>query len=338
MNNIDIFKKLCLYSVPSGRENWAYPLIKNIFGEYGSISISKLNNLYVHKKGQRDDSLLVMAHIDEVFLIITEILDNGLLKFKSYGIDIKTLISKEVKVHGKKDVLGIINYEDKNENLKESTLFIDTGYDKDYLENIISIGDYVTLKKEFYTLKNNNITCKSIDNRAGIMAMYECINELKNSKHDFNAYFVCSSQEELGHRGAKSACYDIKPKLAVVVDVTFDGGNLGDNERENKLGLGPVICIGPNIHPKLVQKFINLGENYNIPYQLEVESGNTGTDAWDIQTAYEGVPTILISIPIKYMHTSVEIVNMNDVKYLGILIARFIENLKQEDLEGLLCF
>ena len=92
------------------------------------------------------------------------------------------------------------------------------------------------------------------------------------------------------------------------------------------------------IHTKLRNRIIQTADKYNIPYQVEVEPGNTGTDAWDIQTAEGGIPTLLISIPIKYMHTSVEMVNLKDIKNTGRLLARFIQELKEDDLEGLFCF
>ena len=132
--------------------------------------------------------------------------------------------------------------------------------------------------------------------------------------------------------------YDIKPDVGIALDVTFDSGILGDNSRENKLGKGPVICIGPNIHTKTRNRLIQTANRYNIPYQVEVEPGNTGTDAWDIQTSVGGIATILISIPIRYMHTSVEVVNIEDIRNTGRLLARFIQELKESELEGLFCF
>ena len=134
------------------------------------------------------------------------------------------------------------------------------------------------------------------------------------------------------------ASYDLNPTLAIAIDVTFDSGKMGIPEKENYLGKGPVICVGPNVHPKFRKKLTTLAEEYGIPYQIEVEAGNTGTDAWDIQIVRSGIPTLLISIPQKYMHTSVEMINMDDIKNTGRIIAKFIEKVTSEDLEELLCF
>ena len=231
-----------------------------------------------------------------------------------------------------------MNEEDKKSGVKIKNLMIDTGRTQESIKKIIKIGDFITLKREFYELLNNNVTSKATDDRAGIVAMWSCAKELQNINHDLDVYFVASCQEEVGHRGARMASYDLNPTLAIAIDVTFDGGKMGDEDRETKLGGGPVICIGPNIHPKFREKIMKIAREYNITYQIEVEPGNTGTDAWDIQISRKSVPTLLISIPQKYMHTSVEIVNMDDIKNTGRLIAKFIEKVKSCELEELLCF
>ncbi|MPM68242.1 putative aminopeptidase YsdC [bioreactor metagenome] len=289
---------------------------------------------------------MVMAHLDEIFMSVTAIKENGFLEFRGNGIDVKTLVSQEVVVHGEKDILGIIGIkpphlmkdEERNKAITLESLLIDTGYSKEALEKIVKIGDYVTVKRGFRELLNDNVTCKALDDRAGVASLYTCAKELKNVNHDLDVYFVCSAQEEVGHRGAKTASNSINPDIGIAVDVTFDSGKMGAQERENNLGGGPVICIGPNIHPKLREKLTEVAEEYNIPYQVEVEPGDTGTDAWDIQIAGEGIPTLLISIPLKYMHTSVEVVNMKDIKNTGRIMAKLIEKLNGEELEGLLCY
>jgi endoglucanase len=331
---------------PSGREHWLHGAIREGFKGLGEVSSGNLENMYIKKKGQGKGRIMLMAHADEVFLMVTDICENGFLKFKPFGIDSKTLVSQEVIIHGKKDIEGIIgikpphlmNDSEKNSAASADTLLIDTGMSADNLKQFISIGDYVTLKRKFHKLQNNNVAGKAIDDRACIAAMLECAKELQNINHDIDVFFVCSCQEEVGHRGAKVGSYDVKPDIGIAIDVTFDNGPLGDTDRENKLGGGPVICVGPNVHPKVREKLMELADEYGIPYQVEVEPGNTGTDAWDIQISGEGIPSLLISIPIKYMHTTVELVNMDDIKNTGRLIAKLIEKLNGDELEGLLCF
>ena len=348
MSEKELLKSLCEAHAPSGREHLIYPIIKEAFEPFGEVTLGDTNNVYIHKKGKSKGkgSVMLMAHTDEVFLMITSISGNGFLKFKGVGIDAKTLVSQEVVVHGTKDILGIIgikpphlmNNEEKAKAVTMEGLLIDTGETKEEIEDLVHIGDFVTLKRSFYELLNDNVICKAIDDRAGVVAMYVCAKELENINHEVDVYFVCSCQEEVGHRGAKMGSYKLNPTIGIAIDTTFDSGALGDTDRENKLGFGPSICVGPNIHPKLRKKLIEIAKEYNIPYQIEVEPGNTGTDAWDIQISREGIPTLLLSIPIKYMHTSVEMVNMVDIKNTGRIIAKLIEKLNGEELEELLCF
>lgn len=341
MRNLEFLKSLCEAHAPSGRENWLYPIIKDGFKEFGDISISQLNNIYVHKMGNSQSKIMIMAHSDEVFLMVTYISKRGFIKFKTLGIDAKSLVNQQVVIHGKEDINGIIalkpNLKQQNK-IKLENLYIDTGKDFDIINSLVNIGDYITLDKKMIELLNKNVSCKAIDNRSSIAAMRVCAEELENVTPDLNVYFVCSCQEEVGHRGAGMASYDMKPDIGIAIDVTFDGGLMGDTDRENILSKGPVICVGPNVHPRARERITEIAKKYNIPYQIEVEPGNTGTDAWDIQTSVGGIPTLLISIPIKYMHTSVEVVNLEDIRNTGILLARFIQELKASELEGLFCF
>lgn len=346
MSEKDFFKKFCLTDSPSGNEDKLFPVFKEAFSDECKVEMLKLNNMCALKKGIGRGKIMLMAHADEVFMVVKDILQNGFLSFKAFGIDVKTLVSEEVVVHGKKDILGIIgikpphlmNDDERKRAYKEDELLIDTGYSKNEIEKIIKKGDYVTLKRNFCELLNNNVSCKAVDDRAGIAAMLVCKDELANVNHDFDVYFVGSCQEELGHRGAKMSSFDINPDIGIAIDVTFDSGRLGDEERENKLGKGPSICVGPNVHIKLRKMLSSIADEYDIPYQVEVEPGNTGTDAWDIQVSRTGIPSLLISIPIRYMHTSCEVVNFDDIKNTGRLIAKFIQKLKYDELEELLCY
>lgn len=341
-----VLKTLCENHGPSGREYWLHKEIKEIFKGVDKGFTDNIDNFHIIKKGRGNGKIMLSAHLDEVFLMVNSIKDNGFLGFIGKGIDPKTLVSQEVIVHGKESILGIIgikpphlmNDKEREEGVKIEELFIDTGYSKESLEKIVSVGDSVTLKRDFIELLNNNICCKALDDRASIGALYVCFEELKNKNHDLDVHFVCSSQEEVGHRGAKVASHIINPNIGIAIDTTFDGGHLGRDDDEVKVGGGPCICIGPNIHPKLRKKLMKIAEKNKIPYQVEVEPGNTGTDAWDIQVSREGIATLLISIPIKYMHTSVEVANLGDIKNTGKLLADFIMSIKYDELEEILCF
>lgn len=341
-----LLKELCSENAPSGLEFKIHPLIEKYFGCFEDMEISKddNHNLYISEKRKSDSTIMIMAHSDEISLVITEIINGGFLKFKAIGMDPNILLGQEVVIHGNKalnGVIGSIPMSKLDEKTLENAvvtadLFIDTGCSKEYLERTIKIGDRATLIGEYKNLLGNIIASKAIDDRAGILSMIICAQELK--EHEINVVFVCSCQEELGHRGAKMASYKVNPSLAIAIDVTFDNSKFGDMDRENKLGNGPIICIGPNNHPRMVKKIKEVAIKYDIPFGVEVEPGNTGSDAWDIQVSNGGIPTVLISIPIKYMHTSVEMVNFEDIRNTGRLVARFIEEIKLLELEELTCF
>ena len=347
MQEKELLRKLCTSHGPSGREHWIYPIIKDAFEPFcDEVRQGNLNNAYAIKKGNGKASIMLMAHADEVFMQVDRICENGFVKFTTLGIDVKTLVSQEVLIHGKEKINGVIGIkpphlmkeEERNVAVKVENLAIDTGRRKEDLQKLIKVGDFITLKRDLYELLNNNVVCKATDDRASIVSMWSCAKELQNINHDLDVYFVSSCQEEVGHRGAKMASYDLNPTLGIAIDVTFDSGRMGIPDKETYLGKGPVICVGPNIHPKFRKKLTSIAEEYGIPYQIEVEPGNTGTDAWDIQVVRGGIPTLLISIPQKYMHTTVEMVNMDDIKNTGRIIAKLIEKIKSEDLEELLCF
>lgn len=346
MEDKELLKNLCMAHGPSGREHWLHDYVTEVFSEFGQVTVDNLNNLIVYKKGKGKGKIMLMAHLDEVFLVITDIKENGFLEFKGNGIDPKTLVSKEVVIHGKKQLQGIIGIkpphlmteEDRKKAVTIDSLLIDTGYSQETLSQVVSPGDYVTVQGNYKELLNNNVSVKTVDDRSGVVALYRCAKELRNINHDMDVYFVCSAQEEVGHRGAKTATNRINPDIGIAVDVTFDCGRYGLENGDTKLGSGGVICIGPNLHPKVRKYLTKICKNYSIPYQVEVEAGSTGTDAWDIQVGGNGVATLLISIPIKYMHTSVETVNMDDIKNVGYMMAKLIENIRGEEVEELICF
>lgn len=346
MDEFTLLKSLCEAHGPSGREHWLFNIIDNAFSRFGEVTLDNLNNTIIKKRGKGKGKIMLVAHADEVFMVVTGIDKNGFLEFQAKGMDPKVLVSQEVIVHGNEEVLGIIgikpphlmNEEDRKKAINIKDLRIDTGLSEETLKKKIKVGDFVTIKRNVKKLLNNNIASKANDDRGSIVALYTCAKELENINHDLDVYFVCSAQEEVGHRGARVASFGINPDIGVAIDVGFDDSIFGEPEYENKLGGGPMISVGPNIHPKLRRYTMNLANEYNIPFQVEVCPGSTGTDAWDIQVARDGIPTLLFSIPQRYMHTSVEVINLEDIKNTGRILAKIIEKIKYEDLEEILCF
>ena len=283
----------------------------------------------VIKSGKEDaQKLMIDAHLDRIGLMVTEILKGGFVKFTAVGgVDPRILPGSEVYILGKEKVYGITgalpphlkSKEDKEKLPKISEMLIDTGMDEETLKEKISVGDAIIFKSEPIKLLNAQYCAPAMDNRGGMAAVLWGVKQIQNSPYDI--YIVFSTEEELGLHGAYTVVAEISPDLSIVVDVTH--GMTPDTKEETgvfKTGSGTIICRGPNIDYALAKSLINLAKENNIKYDIEVASGNSGTNGWAIQTAGEGIKTLLLSIPLKYMHTSVEILDLCDIEETGKLI------------------
>ncbi|WP_352404838.1 M42 family metallopeptidase [Sporanaerobacter acetigenes] len=316
------------------------------------IQVDKLGNIIAIKKGTSKDrnkrsKIMIAGHMDEIGLIVTAIEDDGFLRFsKIGGIDPRTLLGQEVIVHGKKDIFGVIGAKpphlqdesEKNKAVKMEDMSIDVGYSKEEVKKLVTIGDSITIRRIFKHLQGSRVTGKALDDKTGVAAMYECAKELSNLNHEADVYFVSTVQEEVGIRGAITSTYKINPDIGIAIDVGFGSTPELPEEDVLDMGKGPGITIGGNIHSGLRKKLADIGNEYNIPIQYEVCPGPTGTDARSIQITRSGIPTLCISIPLRYMHTSVEVIDLNDVKNTAKLLAFFIAAISNENLEGLLCY
>lgn len=333
----------------SGYEEKISNLVKDTFKQFcDETYIDDLYNTICIKKGTNNDKnikIMLAAHIDEIGLMVKDIDDDGYIHFTTIGgFDPRVLLYQEVMVHGKETLLGIIVPNNVSEANKSSEalgiddLKIDIGFTKEKSEELIEIGQIITIKRNMLELKNNNISGKALDDRAGVGVMFECAKELLKLNHEADVYFVGTVQEEVGTRGAITSTFAIEPDIGIAIDVSFGRTPELPEERSLEMGKGAGITIGGNIHPGLRSKLIEIGKKYNIPYQFEVDPGPTGTDARAIQITKCGIPTLLLSIPLKYMHTSTEVINLRDIETSGMLLARFISSVTSDSLEGLLCY
>lgn len=284
--------------------------------------------------------VLIEAHCDEIGLIVTSVTDEGYLTFACVGgVDERTLPSTEVTVHGKRDILGVIGIKpdyllEAGKTVKIKDMAIDTGFDAKTVKELISVGDSITLPQSVGALGKKQWSGKSLDDRASLAAVITAMKKLSEKDLDVDVYAVAAVQEEVGCRGAKTASYGINPDIAIAVDVTH--GITPDNSKGVfEVGSGAVVAIGPNLHPKLTKRLIDTAKKYDIKISKEVEGGDTGTDAWEIQIARAGIPTALLSIPLKYMHTSVETLAVSDVKAVTKLLVSFITDMEGGDLSWL---
>jgi tetrahedral aminopeptidase len=343
----EFLKQLSENSGASGYEMMIAPLIIKEFQTLAEdVHRDRFGNIYARKKGSIGRyKIMLAAHMDEIGLMVKEIDPRGFLRFTTVGgVDQRTLLSQEVIIHGKRPVLGIIGsmpphllQVDKDKTVKMDDMGIDVGMTPTQIHEIIQIGDIITLKRKPVDLLNNLIAGKSFDDRAGVVVMKICLEELRRLHHTHDVIAVTTTQEEVGLRGALTSAHTLNPDLAIAIDVTHASTPDTKGQVNIELGKGPTIALGPNIHPVIYQEMIKAAREERFPYQVEPIPGMSGTDAWAIQVAQAGVPTGLLSIPLRYMHTSVETLDMQDVVISGKLLACFIASLP-EDLEGILCY
>ncbi len=332
----ELLKRLGSISAVTGRENMATQRIAELFGEYcDEVSVDAFYNVIGLKKGRGENpgNVLVTAHYDEIGLIITGIEDSGFLRFApAGGVDAKAIGAMMVTVHGKEDLVGVIGTkpphlippEDADKAVKMDEMRIDIGFDGERARELVAVGDMVSFINPAQELLNRRLAGKSMDNRSGVAALIELLTELKKLNHEDDVYVVATVQEELGLIGAFGATYNIKADLGIVIDVCH--GDMPDTPSDETfpLGKGVAIAVGPILNSKHTKAVIKLAKSEKIPYQIDPEAGDTGTEAAVHAVAREGIPVVLLSIPSKYMHTTVEMVSVDDIIATGRLAARYI--------------
>ena len=291
----------------------------------------RFGNIIGKKHGTSGMKILLDAHMDEIGLVVSGITDAGTLEFVSAGgIDPRILPGAEVTVHGKCELYGIIgakpphllSEDDRKAAIKMKDLAIDVGYRNP--SELVSVGDFVTFRPNCSNLAGDYVSSKALDNRAGVMAVLMAMKELSDCPHTVQV--MLSTGEERGCVGASGGMFDLSADIAIVVDVTFGISPGCDEDCCFELGSGAAVCTGPNICKSLFDKIVKTAEENNIPYQIEVEGGDAGTNAGVIQLSNEGIATAMISIPIRYMHTPVEVVKRSDIENVSRLIAEVCKN------------
>jgi endoglucanase len=192
---------------------------------------------------------------------------------------------------------------------------------------LVRVGDLVSFAQPPVELGGETLAGHSLDNRASVAALTVCLEELQRRPHVWDVWAVASSQEEVGTKGASGSAFELQPNLAIVVDVTFGKGPGASEWYAFPLGKGPTISMGPNIHPALYKAMKELAEKLEIPHAIEYAPTHTGTDGWATQVSAEGIPTLVLGIPLRYMHTAVEMVALKDIQRAGRLMAEFIASL-----------
>lgn len=333
---MDLLRELMDAFSPSGAEQEVRSIIQKSIKPYvDEIKIDKFGNLIARKKGTGPKVMLV-AHMDEVGLMIRHIDSVGLIRFSSIGgLDPISLVGQRVKIFtNKKPIEGVISFSELSSGLELpkkvpniEDLFIETGLKKEELFKLgVDVGSYLNLHSDNDQLGNKDTVCgKALDDRIGCYILIELAKRLKKSKQG-DIYFVFSVQEEVGLYGAKTAVYHVEPDWAIAVDVTF-----ADDRAEHPsltLGAGPVITVkdADMIANRCINDWLkDCARKKKIPYQLEVSDAGT-TDALTISLFKGGVPATVVGVAVRNLHTTMGIAHRNDIERATLLLETLLKN------------
>lgn len=314
------------------------------------ISRSQIGSLQALKKGAgsaaKRPAIMIATHMDAIGLMVTQIV-KGLLHITQVGgIDARVLPGTPVMVYGTaagatEEFYGIVVQPPAR--MLPSTLgdgpvgmnhlLVDIGLSHKQVLQKIQVGDLISFATEPVDLAGDVISGHSLDNRVSVAALTVALQQLQGKSHAWDVWAVATAQEEETLGGAYTSAFGLRPDLAVAVDVTFAKGPGANDWQTFPLGKGPTLALGPNIHPFLHKKLKEQAEKLEIPYALEVLPRHSGTDGYALQVSAEGIPTAVIGIPLRYMHTPVEMVAYKDIQRAGRLIAEFILALELDFIE-----
>ena len=327
-----LLKKLCDAKGVSGAENGAAEVAAELLNKYMPSCIDPLGSVS-GSMGDGDVHILLDAHLDQIGLVVTAIDETGFLKVaKCGGSDIRVLAAAEVTVHGKEPLFGVITStpphlskpEDSDKAKGFDEIAVDIGMKKEQAEKLVSPGDRITFNGEYLELLGNRVSSPSIDDRAGIAAILRCLELIKDKSLNSKISVLFSVQEETGGSGAQAGAFAANADEAIAVDVSFAKAPGVSDDKYAVLGGGTMIGFGPSLDYDMSRKLSAIAENKGIPNQLEVMGGRTGTNCDEIQVAGKGVKTALLSIPLRNMHTAVEVCDLEDIENTAKLMAEYI--------------
>lgn len=336
MNNYfetaSLLEKLCSAKGVSGAENEAAVVASELLGKYMPVSIDALGSV-TGTMGDGKVHILLDAHLDQIGLIVTAIDEDGFLKVaKCGGADIRVLAASEVTVHGKEKLFGVITStpphlttpDDSGKAKGFDDIAVDIGMNKENAEKFVSLGDRITFNGKFTRLSGNRVSSPSIDDRAGVAAVLRCLDMLKDKELDCKISVCFSVQEETGGSGAQTASFTAAADEAIAVDVSFAAAPEVSAEKYASLGGGAMIGYAPSLDYEMSKKLSDIAKEKNIPNQPEVMGGRTGTNCDEIQVSGKGIKTALISVPLRNMHTAIEVCDLEDIENTARLMAEYI--------------
>lgn len=325
----------------SGHEESVRAIVKEALENHvDDIRFDTLGNLIAVKNGAKP-AVMVAAHLDEIGLMVRHVDDKGFIRFVTFGgwFD-QTLLNNRVIVHAAQgDVYGVIGSkpphimtsEEKKKAVEAKDMFIDIGVQDRQEADTLGIrpGTPITLDRSLVTLQGSRVCGKALDDRAGVVMMVEA---LRQTDTEATVYVVGTVQEEVGLKGAKTSAFDLEPDAALVSETAVAGDHPGIEEKDASLhlGKGPALTVtdasgrGLIASPSIMRWLEGTARQHDIPYQLEVSSGGT-TDATAIHLTRAGIPCGVVSVPTRYLHSGVEVLDLRDLQNGARLMARALE-------------
>lgn len=334
---------------PSGHEAPIRAVVADAWRELVDLmEQDKLGSLIGIKKATQPldppRKIMLCAHMDEIGLMVADIIDGFIAVHRISGVDNRIMPAQPVMVHGRRPLPGIVAA--KPPHLLTTAmrtrypamhdLLIDVGLPAAEVAELVQIGDLITMDAPMIDLLGERVAGKAMDDRACVAAVTVCLHQLQRMHHQWDVYAVASVQEETGLYGAATAAYQIAPDAAVALDVSFAPQPGVDSTDTTEMGNAVPVGVGPNFHPKMLEKLRESAKRAEIRLQNDLIPAESGTDAWSIQVAREGIPTLLIGVPIRNMHSPVETADLRDIDRAGRLMAAFIADLDESFLAAVL--
>lgn len=329
-------ERLCTCTAPSGFEGPAAAVAAELLRPLvDEVSIDRMGNVLGVRRSKTPNApkLLLDAHLDEIGLIVTGV-EDGFLRFRSIGgVDPRMLPGRELVVLTDPPLRGLVACPaggDENKSVPLNELYVDVGLSQEEAERAVPVGTPMVYRAGCFPLGEDQMFGKSMDDRACFVTLLRAAELLRDKELDVELHILGSTREEVSGAGAVVGTWAVAPDFCVAVDVTHGKTPDGPADKTFDLGGGPAIGVGPNMTRWMTERMIDKAREHSIPYQLEIMSGHTGTNGWEMQISREGVATSVLSLPLKYMHTPVETLSLADMEGVAQLLAAFTENLGKE--------
>jgi endoglucanase len=339
----ELITDLCGLYAPSGSETAAFTRISEHLGRFvDEIHTDAMGNLIAVKKCGKPGAkkLMLDAHMDEIGLIVTDIGKTGFLRFgKLGGIDPRMLPAREIMVMTEPPIFGVIDTlpphtletADFDKAIDEKKLCIDVGLTAEEAKARIPLGTPCVFAVGCKSLGENILCSKSLDDRACVAVIIKVMEEIASDELFADVYCLISTQEELGMRGAVTGAYAVNPDFAIAIDVTHAATPDSKKGETLEMRKGAAIGVGPNMSRNITGMLFDIAKDKGIPCQTEVMGGSSGTNGWVIQVSREGVSTAVVSLPLKYMHSPVETVDLADAQSIVSLVSEYARVCGRED-------